>query len=187
MDLVVLEDHFVEGKEFVNDHLLEVGHILPLTQHQFTQYFPKNRSFIAMKANRPSAIFSFWAGRDKETPIAWFRLLADSLTSLRPLVKLAEETAVAQERLSLRTSILGYDAKKLAVLKSLGYEMGVSIPGGVSLGGTRYDYNMLYRDLNDQYRFPVKRKNPTIPSPSHLLGPTLRTGGPGSAPSKIVS
>ncbi len=58
----------------------------------------------------------------------------------------------------VRTGVFGYDSKKLRGLKLLGYKIGASLPGTVSLDGKRYDYHILYTGLSDRYGLSVGRK-----------------------------
>ncbi len=53
--------------------------------------------------------------------------------------------------------MFGYDSRKLETLKALGYKVGASLPGTVSLDGRRYDYHVLYKELRGRYRFKVER------------------------------
>ncbi len=52
----------------------------------------------------------------------------------------------------LRTNVFGYDKKRLQAFKALGYEVGASLPGVVSLDGHRFDYHLLYKDLKSRYK-----------------------------------
>src|SRR5207244_12474905 len=98
------------------------------------------------------ALFSYNAGRDKQVPTARFRVVTDSVVGLREATRLVEETAVAGEKMVLRTNVFGYDKKRLQALKALGYTVGASLPGVVSLDGRRVDYDILYKDLSSMYR-----------------------------------
>ncbi len=157
MSLVLLERNLEAGRNYVADHRVYIGHVLPLGEKIFNEYFPADRSFLFYRNKRVSGIFSYRSGRDKQAPTAVFRVLADSRATLRSLVEEIEKVAVAGEKIVVRTSVFGYDMKKLETLKSLGYRVGASLPGAVSLGGKRYDFHILYKDLADRYSFAVAR------------------------------
>lgn len=153
MSLVPLENYTSDGKDFVDEHRLEVGHVLPPTEKIFKEYFPPDQSFLLRSNKRVSGLFSYRSGRDKQIPTAVFRALADSRASLKRLVEEIELVAVAGEKIIVRTSVFGYDSKKLQTLKALGYKTGASLPGTVSLSGKRYDYHILYKNLTGPIRF----------------------------------
>ena len=157
MRLVPLENSPNDGKDFVNEHRLELGHILPPTEKTFKEHFPLDHSFLLRSGKRVSGLFSYRTGRDKQTPTAAFRALADSAAALKRLVAEVEAAAVAGEKIIVRTSVFGYDSKKLQALKALGYKTGASLPGTVSLRGKRYDYHILYKNLTNRYGFTVAR------------------------------
>src|SRR5437016_7706155 len=90
-------------------------------------------------------------------PLADFVIVTDSIAGLKEAVGRIEDTAVAQEKLVLRTRIFGYDRKRLQALKALDYKISASIPGAVSLDGKRFDLHSLYKELGDRYRFNVCR------------------------------
>lgn len=83
--------------------------------------------------------------------------MTDSLAGLKEAVARIEDTAVAQEKLVLRTRVFGYDRKRLQALKALDYKIGASIPDIVSLDGKRFDFYYLYKELDDRYRFKIRR------------------------------
>jgi len=57
----------------------------------------------------------------------------------------------------LRTNVFGYDKKRLQALKALGYALGASLPGVVSLDGRRFDFHYLYKDLSSRYKVGVRK------------------------------
>jgi RimJ/RimL family protein N-acetyltransferase len=154
-----LEDAVDAGKDYLNKRCVQAGHVLPVNEKVFTEYFPPGRSFLILKDKRsePQALFSFIPGSHKSTPAARFRLVADGKLALKQAVEKIEETAVAQERMILKTSVFGYDEQKLSALRELAYRDGASLPEVVSLGGRRYDWCFLYKDLTDRYDVPVAR------------------------------
>ncbi len=158
MSLVSLETDLMAGRGFANEHLAELGHVLPISEKIFREYFPADRSFLFYRARRLAGIFSTRSGRDKHSPTAILRLVADSPPSLEMMLEHAERAALAHEKHVIQTGVFGYEEKKIAMLKSLGVKVGATLPGCVSLDGRRYDYNVLYRDLTRQYRFPVRRR-----------------------------
>ncbi len=157
MTLVPLESNPSAGKDFVGKHRLEIGHVLPPSEKSFKEYFPADQSFLVQTNKRVSGILSYRSGRDKQVPTAVFRVFADSRGTLGRLVEEVERFAMAGEKLVVRTGVFGYDSRKLEALKVLGYRVGVSLPGAVSLDGKRYDYYTLYKDLTDRYHFRVRR------------------------------
>ncbi len=104
-----------------------------------------------------SGIFSYRSGRDKQLPTGVFRAIADTSAHLKQMVSEIEKVGLAEEKIVIRTSVFGYDSKKLKTLKALGYRAGASLPGTVSLDGRRYDYHILYKELKGRYRFKVER------------------------------
>ena len=92
-----------------------------------------------------------------DPPIADFVIVTDSLAGLKEAIGRVEDMAMAQEKLVLRTRIFGYDRKRLQALKALDYKVGASIPGAVSLDGKRFDLHYLYKELDDRYRFSIRR------------------------------
>src|SRR5207247_10613039 len=132
-------------------------HVLPLSEEHFKAYFPESNSFLLYPVRALDCLFAFHSGREKWTPRADFVVVTGSLAGLKEAVGRIEDTAVAQEKLVLRTRIFGYDRKRLQALKALNYKIGASIPGGVSLDGKRFDLHYLYKELGDRYRFSIRR------------------------------
>lgn len=147
----------VAGRKYLNDRSLQVGNILPLSEEAFKENFPARNSFLLYSVRAVDALFSFRPGRDKWTPMASFLIVTDSLAGLKEAVDRIEDTAIAQEKLVLRTRVFGYDRKRLQALKALDYEIGASIPDAVSLDGKRFDLHYLYKELEGRYRFKIRR------------------------------
>ncbi len=141
----------------MNERSLQIGHVLPLSEEHFKEYFPERNSFLLYSVRAVDALFAFHPGREKWTPRADFVVVTDSLAGLKEAVGRIEDTAVSQEKLVLRTRIFGYDRKRLQALKALNYKIGASIPGAVSLDGKRFDLHYLYKELRDRYRFSIQR------------------------------
>jgi hypothetical protein len=80
---------------------------------------------------------------------------------LKQATKVVEETAVAEEKMIVTTTVFGYDRKRLQALKALGYTVGASLPGTVSLDGRRFDYNILFKDLSAAYKSKPHRSYAT--------------------------
>ena len=89
--------------------------------------------------------------------MARFIAVTNSRTGLRECVGKVEETAMAQEKMIVHTSVPGYDKEKVGWLRSMGYAICASLPETVSLHGRRYDWHLLYRDLTGRYSFKVRR------------------------------
>lgn len=157
MRLTPLDQDLDAGRKYLNDRSLQIGHVLPLSEETFKEYFHENNSFLLYSVRAVDALFSFSPGREKWTPRADFVVVTDSLAGLKEAIARIEDMAVAQERLVLRTRIFGYDRKRLQALKALGYKIGASIPGAVSLDGKRFDLHYLYKELDDRYHFGVRR------------------------------
>lgn len=134
-----------------------MGHILPVSEEHFKEYFPIAGSFLGYSVRSVDALFSYRPGREKWRPRADFLLVTDSLNGLRESVGKIEDTAVAQEKLVVRTHVYGYDRKRLQALKALGYKIGASLPDIVSLEGKRFDLYYLYKTLDSRYRFEARR------------------------------
>ena len=157
MRLTTLDQDINAGRKYLNERSLQIGHVLPLSEEIFREYFPARNSFLLYSVRAVDALFSFHSGREKRTPRADFAIVTDSLAGLKEAVGRVEDIAVAQEKLVLRTRIFGYDRKRLQALKALNYKVGASIPGAVSLDGKRFDLHYLYKELNDSYRFTIRR------------------------------
>ncbi len=179
MKVVSLESSLEAGRSYFDDRLLQVGHVLPPGTKLFNEYFPLSNSFLALRGKTPEALFSYTAGRDKGRTVGIFRVVTDSLVGLREAVGRIESAAVAGEKLVLRTRVFGYDRKRVQTLKELGFHVGASLPGTVSLDGRRYDLHLMYKDLSNRYRFKIRRSYaapglyPTVDVPkakNHKLG-----------------
>ena len=157
MRLTPLDQDSNAGRKYLNDRTLQIGNILPLSEETFKERFPEKNSFLLYSVRAVDALFSYHPGRDKWTPQAHFLVVTDSLAGLRDSIGRIEDTAVAQEKLVLRTRVFGYDRKRLQALKALDYKIGASIPDGVSLDGKRFDLHYLYKELEDRYRFKIRR------------------------------
>jgi hypothetical protein len=152
LKIVPLEHDPVQARGYLNDRSLQIGHILPIGDSLFREHFAIGSSFLLLKGKAIDAIFSYHTGRDKHVPTARFRVVTDSLLGLKEATRVVEETAVAGEKLVVTTTVFGYDRKRLQALKALGYIVGASLPGTVSLDGRRFDYNILFKDLGGAYK-----------------------------------
>jgi hypothetical protein len=141
----------------LNERSLQIGHVLPLSNEGFKEYFPERSSFLLFSVRAVDALFTYRTGREKWTPLADFVVVTDSLAGLKEAVGRIEDVAVAQEKCVLRTRIFGYDRKRLQALKTLDYKIGASIPDAVSLDGKRFDLHYLYKELGNRYRFSIRR------------------------------
>jgi RimJ/RimL family protein N-acetyltransferase len=154
---VPLEQDIELGREYLNERSLQVGHILPLNEKMFNEYFPADKSYLVIQGKRPVAMFSYYPGVHKAVALARFRVVTDSKVGLKEALKAIEETAVAEERFIVRTTVFGYAKARLQALKAFGYQIGASLPETVSLNGCRFDYHFVYKDLTGRYRFEAKR------------------------------
>jgi GNAT superfamily N-acetyltransferase len=136
---------------------LQIGRILPVGDDLLGEFFATGSSYVLKKGRVIDALFSYNAGREKQAPTARFRVVTDSVSGLREATRLVEETAVAGEKVVLRTNVFGYDKKRLQALKALGYTLGASLPGVVSLDGRRFDYHLLYKGLGSRYKPDIRR------------------------------
>jgi GNAT superfamily N-acetyltransferase len=157
LKIVPLEHDPAQARDYLNERSLQVGRILPVADGLLGEYFATGSSFVLLRGRAVDALFSYNAGRDKQVPTARFRVVTDSIVGLREATRLVEETAVAGEKMVLRTTVFGYDKKRLLALKALGYTVGASLPGVVSLDGRRFDYHLLYKDLISRYKAGVRR------------------------------
>src|SRR2546426_2608575 len=156
MKIVSLETFVDAGRSYLDERLLQIGHVLPPGTRLFNEYFPPSTSFLALRGKTPEALFSYTTGRDKGRTVGIFRVVTDS-PGLKQAVGLIESAAVAGEKLVLRTRVFGYDRKRVQALKELGFQIGASLPGTVSLDGRRYDLHLMYKDLSARYRFKIHR------------------------------
>ena len=159
MRLTPVDQDIDAGRKYLNERSLQIGHVLPLSEETFKEYFPEKSSFLLYSVRAVDALFCFRSGREKWTPLADFVIVTDSLAGLKEAIGKVEDMAVAQEKLVLRTRIFGYDRKRLQALRALDYKVGASIPGTVSLDGKRFDLHYLYKELDDHYHFSVRRSH----------------------------
>jgi len=117
--LTPLDQDVNAGRKYLNERTLQIGHVLPLSEENFKEYFPERSSFLLYSVRAVDALFYFRSGREKWTPLADFIIVTDSIAGLKEAAAKIEDTAVAQEKLVLRTRIFGYDRKRLQALKAL--------------------------------------------------------------------
>jgi len=157
MHVAPLDQDTDAGRRYVNERTLQVGHILPLGDDLFREYFPLGNSFLIYSGRTVDALFSYRSGREKWRPRADFVLVTDSLSGLKEAIGRIEDTAVAQEKLVVRTRVFGYDRKRLQALKILNYKIGASIPEAVSLDGKKFELHYLFKELDSRYKFGVRK------------------------------
>jgi len=157
LQVIPLSSDIDAGRDFLNARCLQVGHVLPLNDKRLDEYFPSERSFLLLQGKKPAAILSYFSKKEKGSAMARFIAVTNSRTGLRECVGKVEETAMAQEKMIVHTSVPGYDKEKVGWLRSMGYAICASLPETVSLHGRRYDWHLLYRDLTGRYSFKVRR------------------------------
>jgi GNAT superfamily N-acetyltransferase len=157
LNIVPLEHDPSRARDYLSERSLQIGRILPVGDSQLGEYFVTGTSYVLLKGRAIAALFSYTAGRDKQIPAARFRVVTDSVSGLREATSLVEETAIASEKMVLRTTVFGYDKKRLQALKALGYTVGASLPGVVSLDGRRFDHHHLYKDLSSRHKAGVRK------------------------------
>ncbi len=157
MKILPIERDLAQARDYLNERSLQVGRILPIGDDLLGEFFATDSSYVLRKGRVVDALFSYNAGREKQAPTARFRVVTDSVSGLKEATRLVEETAVAGEKIVLRTNVFGYDKKRLQALKALGYVVGASLPGVVSLDGRRFDYHLLYKDLSSRYKPGIRR------------------------------
>jgi GNAT superfamily N-acetyltransferase len=157
LKVVPLEHDLAQARDYLNDKSLQIGRILPVGDELLGEFFPTGSSYVLKKGRVVDAIFSYNPGREKQAPTARFRIVTDSISGLRDATTLVEETALAGEKMVLRTNVFGYDKRRVQALKALGYIVGASLPGVVSLDGRRFDYHLLYKDLGSRYKPDIRR------------------------------
>lgn len=157
LKIIPLEQEIEVARDYLNERSLQVGHIHPLNEKLCSEYFPSDKSYLVLQGKRPVAMFSYHPGIHKAVTLARFRIVMDSKLGLKEALKAIEETAVAQERFIVRTTVFGYAKERLQALRAFGYRIGASLPETVSLNGQRFDYHFVYKDLTGRYRFQVRR------------------------------
>ena len=157
MKILPIERDLAQARDYLNERSLQVGRILPIGDDLLGEFFATGSSYVLRKGRVVDALFSYNARREKQAPTARFRVVTDSVSGLKEATRLVEETAVAGEKIVLRTNVFGYDKKRLQALKALGYVVGASLPGVVSLDGRRFDYHLLYKDLSSRYKPGIQR------------------------------
>jgi len=116
--LTPLDQDVNAGRKYLNERTLQIGHVLPLSEEIFKEYFPERSSFLLYSVRAVDALFYFRSGREKWTPLADFIVVTDSIAGLKEATAKIEDTAVAQEKLVLRTRIFGYDRKTASSTQS---------------------------------------------------------------------
>jgi len=157
LKILPIERDLAQARDYLNERSLQVGRILPIGDDLLGEFFATGSSYVLRRGRVVDALFSYNAGREKQAPTARFRVVTDSVSGLKEATRLVEETAVAGEKIVLRTNVFGYDKKRLQALKALGYVVGASLPGVVSLDGRRFDYHLLYKDLSSRYKSGIRR------------------------------
>jgi len=157
LKILPIERDLAQARDYLNERTLQVGRILPIGDDLLGEFFATGSSYVLRKGRVVDALFSYNARREKQAPTARFRVVTDSVSGLKEATRLVEETAVAGEKIVLRTNVFGYDKKRLQALKALGYVVGASLPGVVSLDGRRFDYHLLYKDLSSRYKPGIRR------------------------------
>lgn len=157
MRVAPLDQDIDAGRRYINERMLQIGHVLPLSDELFRDYFPSRDSFLVYSGRAVDALFSYRSGREKWSPRADFVLVTDSISGLKEAVGRIEDTAVAQEKLVVRTRVFGYDRKRLQALKILNYKNGASIPEAVSLDGKRFELHYLYKELDSRYKSGIRK------------------------------
>ena len=157
MRVAPLDQDIEAGHRYLNERMLQIGHVLPLSDELFREYFPTRDSFLVYSGRGVDALFSYRAGREKWRPRADFVLITDSLPGLKEAIGRIEDTAVAQEKMVVRTRVFGYDRRRLQALKILNYKIGASIPDAVSLDGKRFELHYLYKELDGRYKVDVRK------------------------------
>ncbi len=155
--IVPIEHEIDAARDYLNERRLQVGHILPMNDKLASEYFPADKSYLVIQGRRPMALFSYNPGVHKAVAIARFRIVTESKVGLKEALKVIEETAVAEERFIVRTTVFGYAKERVEALKVADYRIGASLPETVSLNGRRFDYHFVYKDLSSRFRFEVKR------------------------------
>ena len=113
MKIVPLELDLAQARDYLNDRSLQVGRILPVGNDLLGEFFATGSSFVLRRGRVVDALFFYNAGREQQAPTARFRVVTDSVSGLREATRLVEETAVAGEKVVLRTNVFGYDKKRL--------------------------------------------------------------------------
>jgi hypothetical protein len=81
------------GRDFLNKRRLQIGHVLPLNDKLFNQYFPIEQSFLLYHGKKAVALFSYSPGSHKGAPNARFRVVSDSRLGLLEAVFEGNESA----------------------------------------------------------------------------------------------
>src|SRR5713226_8822124 len=118
LKIVPLEHDTSQARDYLNERSLQIGRILPVGDGLLGEFFATASSYVLLKGRVVDALFSYNAGREKQSPTARFRVVTDSVSGLREATRLVEETAVAGEKMVLRTNVFGYDKKRLQAFKA---------------------------------------------------------------------
>src|SRR2546426_9082299 len=91
MRITTLDQAINAGRKYLNERSLQIGHVLPLSEKIFREYFPERNSFLLYSVRAVDALFSFHSGREKWTLRADFAIVTDSLAGLKEAVGRVED------------------------------------------------------------------------------------------------
>ena len=82
-----LEQEIELGRDYLIERSLQTGHILPLSDKLSSEYFPADKSYLAIQGRKPLAMFSYLPGVHKAVALAQFRVVTDSKLALKAALK----------------------------------------------------------------------------------------------------
>ncbi len=68
MRLTPLDQDVNAGRKYLNERTLQIGHVLPLSEEIFKEYFPERSSFLLYSVRAVDALFYFRSGERNGPP-----------------------------------------------------------------------------------------------------------------------
>lgn len=158
INVLSLDQKYDEALAFVNARAIQFGHILPISKDLFHYFFPPATTNVLVSKAGVISVFTYRSGSEKTAPFMSFRIIADTLLSIKETLNQLIKLALAQEKLFLRTTVYGYNKEQLDYFRDLGFKISAEIPNLVSFDGSLYSYYFLTLDLRDKYNFKIERR-----------------------------
>jgi len=161
------EEEYRRLLDFVveEERSLDLGYVLPPPVEVLKRLFPAGHSWLAVESGRVVGAVTVlsWV---KLRAACLVRLLADGEQRLQVLYDRVLRVAKTRQYRWTRVGAFGYQKEYRSLLEGLGFAVGVTLPRGVYLDGSFYDYLLLFHDLANIYnppRRPYLGREPLYP------------------------
>jgi len=151
------ETEYTKLLDFIIDseQSLDLGYVLPPSPETLKQLFPTGEAWLALEAETVVGALTVRSAA-KWAPSCFVRLLANQDTTLQELCARLLEAAKTRQYRWIRTAVLGYQERRLNVLKRLGFVVGVTVPRSAYYDGKFFDRLLLFSDIGTRYSIPVR-------------------------------